>query len=304
MTRHAAITIGNFDGVHLGHQALIRRAREAAGAQGRVVALAFEPHPGAVLRPDRAPRIIEPSGIRRDRLLHAGADEVVFLEPTPELLGTEPEAFIERVRDEHGATTIVEGHDFRFGRARAGTPRALIEMGERLGLGVEIVGPVSVPLTNQHIVTVSSSRIRTLLELGRVRDAAYMLGRPHELVGTVTQGQRLGRTIGVPTINLETRSMLPGDGVYSGRALAGGGWVPCAINIGERPSVGGQGRRAEAHLLAPDATPWTPPDSLPEYGWACTLRVEGWVRDQVRFGSLDALRDQIARDCALVLAVP
>jgi len=300
----AAITIGNFDGVHLGHRALLARARERVGDGGRVVVMGFDPHPAAALKPGAEPPMIEPFETRRERLLSAGADEVVRLEPTPELLGTEPEAFIERVRARHGASFVVEGHDFHFGRGRAGTPETLREMGERLGFGVDIVGPVAVPLTNQHIVTVSSSYIRRLITLGRVRDAAFMLGRAHELSGAVVRGDRLGRTIGIPTVNLATDALLPSDGVYSGRAAVEGAWIPCAVNIGARPTAGGTERRAEAHLLSPDGSPWTPPETLPEYGWACTIRLGGWVRDQVRFGSLDALRTQIGRDCARVLAMP
>ena len=303
MGSRTAITIGNFDGVHLGHRALIDRARERVGAGGRIVAMSFDPHPARVLKPEHAPPIIEPFEARRRRLLDAGADEVVRLEPTRELLATEPEAFIDRVMGEHDADAVVEGHDFHFGRARAGTPAFLRDMGRRRGFDVDIVPPVAVALTNQLIVTVSSSLVRGLLTRGRVRDAAWALGRAHELAGVVTEGERLGRTIDFPTINLATDALLPGDGVYSGHALVRGEWVPCAINAGARPSVGGDERRVEAHLLAPDGSPWTPPSDLPEYGWECAVRVVGWVRDQVKFDGVDALRDQIRRDCARVLRV-
>ena len=154
----------------------------------------------------------------------------------------------------------------------------------------------TMPSIAQHLVTVSSSLVRWLLKHGRVRDAAIALGRDHELSGTVVRGQQLGRTIGLPTINLDTEAMLPSDGVYSGFARVGDRWVPAAINVGDRPTVGGTEKRLEAHLVNLDGTPWSVPSDLNEYGWETTVRVVGWVRDQVKFGSVEALSDQIRRD--------
>jgi riboflavin kinase/FMN adenylyltransferase len=304
VSTQTAISVGNFDGVHLGHRALIERARERVGRSGRVVVLSFDPHPMTTLNPELAPAPIEPFSVRARRLRELGADEVVRLEPTPELLGLSPEAFVDSLIERYAPDLFVEGHDFHFGKRRAGTPDVLKKLGSARGVGVDIVEPVRVVLTNQFIETASSSLVRWLLGEGRVRDAAYVLGRDHELSGTVVRGQRLGRTIGLPTINLRTPCLLPKDGVYGGYARVGGvggSWAIAAINIGTRPSVDGVERRAEAHLLGPDGSALTMPGSLDEYGWETTLRVTTWIRDQVRFESIDALAAQIRRDCARIV---
>ncbi|MBO6514528.1 MAG: hypothetical protein JJ974_11235 [Phycisphaerales bacterium] len=306
-TPQTALTIGNFDGVHLGHQLLLQHARAAIGPQGRLIALSFHPHPLTTLNPAVAPPQIESFQIRKQRLLGAGADEVIELTPTPALLAKDPESFLNEIIDEHHPSIIVEGHDFHFGRARSGTPTTLTELCNTRGIQTQILGPVKVTLTDQSIVTASSSLTRWLLEQGRVRDAAYVLGRSHELQGTVVQGQQLGRTINIPTINLETESHLPADGVYSGFARfdtpSGPQHTLAAINVGSRPTVQGTSKRAEAHLLNTDGSSWTPHQDLPEYGWDCTLELTGWIRDQVKFDSIDTLKQQIRRDCGRICEI-
>jgi len=292
-----ALTVGNYDSVHLGHQMLIERARERVGASGRVVVLSFHPHPMTILNPDQAPSQIDPFHVRKARLIAAGADEVVELIPTPELLAKDPDSFIDEVIEHHAPDLIIEGHDFHFGKRRAGTPDLLAKLCEDRGIKTEILGPVKVTLTDQSIVTASSSLVRWLLDNSRVRDAAFVLGRSHELVGTVEQGEQLGRTINIPTINLNTESLLPADGVYSGYARFEDQQVLAAINVGTRPTVQGLTRRAEAHLINTDGSPWTPDPSMPAYGWDCKLELVGWVRDQVKFDSINTLKEQIRRDC-------
>ncbi|MGJ8635281.1 MAG: bifunctional riboflavin kinase/FMN adenylyltransferase [Phycisphaerales bacterium] len=302
-----ALTIGNFDGVHLGHQLLLQHARSAIAPQGRLIALSFHPHPLTTLNPAVAPPQIESFKVRRQRLLDAGADEVIELAPTPSLLAKDPQSFLNEIIDDYQPTLIVEGHDFHFGRARSGTPTTLTELCDLRGIQTQILGPVKVTLTDQSIVTASSSLTRWLLDYGRVRDAAYVLGRSHELTGTVVQGQQLGRTINIPTINLDTESHLPADGVYSGFAHfntpSGPQRTLAAINVGSRPTVQGTTRRAEAHLLNTDGSSWIPHPDLPEYGWDCTLQLTGWIRDQVKFDSIDTLKQQIRRDCGRICEV-
>ncbi len=292
-----ALTIGNYDSVHLGHQMLIQRARERVGTTGRVVVLSFHPHPMTILNPDKAPSQIDPFHIRKAHLIEAGADEVVEMLPTPELLAQDPESFLDEVIKHHAPNLIVEGHDFHFGKRRQGTPDLLNKLCQDRGIKTEIIGPVKITLTDQSIATASSSLVRWLLDNSRVRDAAFVLGRPHELTGTVEQGEQLGRTINIPTINLKTESLLPADGVYSGYALFENQKILAAINVGSRPTVQGTTRRAEAHLINQDATPWTPDPSMPAYGWECKLQLVGWVRDQVKFDSIITLKQQIRRDC-------
>tara|TARA_R110000737_G_scaffold2923_13_gene9563 strand:- start:58785 stop:59738 length:954 start_codon:yes stop_codon:yes gene_type:complete len=306
-TQPIALTIGNYDGVHLGHQMLIERARKHAGVGGRVLVLCFHPHPLSILAPDRAPAQIDPFEVRKARLLAAGADEVIQLAPTPELLAQDPESFLDELIDQYQPAIIVEGHDFHFGKRRTGTPELLSKHCDLRGISTDILGPVKITLTDQSLVTASSSLIRWLLEHGRVRDATYALGRPHELTGTVVQGQQLGRTINIPTINLDTKSLLPSDGVYAGIARFTHNnqahQTLAAINVGSRPTVQGTTRRAEAHLINNDGTSWSPPADLPDYNWNCTLKLIGWVRDQVKFGSLDTLKQQIRRDCDRICEV-
>jgi riboflavin kinase/FMN adenylyltransferase len=317
------VTIGTFDGVHAGHRALLATARARAlaltnsGRPTRVVALAFDPHPMTRLKPDAAPARLSTFAQREGWLRDAGADEVFALEPTDALLSLSPEAFILRVIERHAAVAFVEGPDFHFGAQRAGNVRALAALGAGLGFNLDVVEPVDVTLDNQHIVRASSTLVRWLVRQGRVADAAAVLGRPYELDGVVTQGDRLGRTIGFPTINIETSCMTPGDGVYAGVARvpaahraahpAAAHEYLAAINVGARPTVRGVSHRIEAHLLAPSPTSRVPTDGsalagLPEYGWPVRLSVHAFVRDQVRFESVQHLAAQLARDIGRVRA--
>ena len=301
---NTAVMIGNFDGVHLGHRALIEMSRSTLGVGGRLIALAFNPHPLERLNPGIAPSPIEPFPVRCDRLRAAGVDEVHALDPTPELLGQSPERFVDHVIDQYQPSLIVEGHDFHFGHRREGTPALLRELCQLRGVDAVIVGPVEVALTDQSIVTASSSITRWLLGNGRVRDAGFVLGRPHELLGMVVEGDRLGRTIGFRTANIATDSMLPRDGVYAGIVT-----MPCgtrvggAINIGARPTVQGTQRRAEVHLIERDGSALQIPPSTPEYGWAIGAELIGWVRDEVRFDSIEVLKGQLERDVRRIAAM-
>jgi riboflavin kinase/FMN adenylyltransferase len=292
-----ALTIGNFDGVHLGHRALISRCRSRVGEDGKVIALAFHPHPMMYLNPDHAPEPIESFAVRADRMMRMGVDRVVELAPTPELLGKSPQSFVDELIDEYQPNVIVEGHDFHFGKRRAGTPVVLKELAGLRGVDVEIVRPVEVALTDQSVVTASSTITRWLLGNGRVRDAGFVLGRPHELVGEVVQGDQLGRTIGFRTANIDTQSMLPRDGVYAAIVtLPNGTRVGGAVNVGSRPTVQGTHRRAEVHLIDQGGSPASLPADLDEYGWRIRVWLIGWVRDQVKFDSLDVLQGQLGRD--------
>ncbi|MCC6661658.1 MAG: adenylyltransferase/cytidyltransferase family protein [Phycisphaerales bacterium] len=297
----AVLTIGNFDGVHLGHQALLARAREIAGRHGRVVALAFDPHPLTVLRPGAAPARLS-TWAQRDRWLRdGGADEVVRLVPDAATLTLPPGPFVQRLVAEHAPAAIVEGADFRFGRDRAGDIRTLTSLGATHGFAVAMVEPITAALADQSVVTVSSSLVRWLVENGRARDAAALLGRPYQLAGVVVRGDRRGRAIGFPTANLESACLAPADGVYAGRAeLPDGRTVPAAISVGTKPTFGPHGRTVEAFLLGVDADGSGAIRGLPEYGWPVRLELIGWVREQVSFGSVPALVGQMTRDCARI----
>ncbi len=291
MPEPRAITIGAFDGVHLGHAALLAAARSAAGARGRVTAITFEPHPLRVLAPGKAPARLSSIDQRRRWLAEAGADEVVVLEPTRDLLGESPEAFLGWVADEHRPDFIVEGSDFRFGRDRSGSVETLKSLGVSHGFRAIIPGEVRAAITNGTTVRVTSSLIRWLVGHGRVRDAALLLGRPYELPGTVVRGDGRGaRRLDTATANLDHGDqLLPADGIYCGTAvLPGGSVVSAAISVGTKPTFGANPRVCEAHLLGYDGNL--------RYDWTMSLRFSDWLRDQVAFSSVDLLVDQIRRD--------
>ncbi len=299
MSTRAVITIGSFDGAHLGHQSLVRRARRLAGADGTVTVLAFDPHPLAVLRPADAPARLSSFAQRERRLREAGADRVERIEPTPALLARTPEEFVRTLVAQRRPAAIVEGPDFRFGRGRAGDLGTLRALGAELGFVVDEPPVATAVLEDLTVVRISSTLARWLLRQGRVRDAAALLGRPYELVGTVVRGDRRGRTLGYPTANLATDQLLPGDGVYAGRAhLPDGRSFPAAVSVGTKPMFDGAGPVAEAHLLDAPAGGADALQGLPEYGWILRLELVAFLRDQARFESVPALVDQIGRDCA------
>jgi riboflavin kinase / FMN adenylyltransferase len=303
-----AITIGTFDGVHAGHAALLRRARHVVGPAGQVVALAFDPHPLTLLRPNAAPPRLTSWERRAEFLRIAGADRVERLKPTDDLLALSPRDFIKRTVDAHHPRAFVEGKDFRFGKARAGDMTVLAELGRDMGFEAVIVPQELVVLTDHTIAPASSTFTRWLLSHGRVRDAALVLGRPPELEGIVTSGDRRGRTIGFPTANLRTDHLLPADGVYGGIAhLPDASSYPAAINIGMRPTFHGMERRVECHLILKSKTPdagvvsWAELPGVDEYNWPLRVQLLSWIRDQVKFESIDALIAQVRRDCARVI---
>jgi riboflavin kinase/FMN adenylyltransferase len=221
-------------------------------------------------------------------------DAVERLDPAGGILGLTAEAFVGELVRRHAPTTVVEGPDFRFGRGRAGTLETLAALGRDHGFGVEVVETVTWPLTDHQLVRVSSTRIRSLLALGRVRDAAALLGRPWELVGRVVTGEQRGRTIDVPTANLDHGDrMLPADGVYAGLATdPDGRWHPAAISVGRKPTFGGAApRTCEVHLVD-----WRGPTDA--YGWTMRLRPTEWLRGVMRFDGPAALVGQLRRDVA------
>jgi riboflavin kinase/FMN adenylyltransferase len=301
MPARTVLTIGNFDGVHLGHAALVRRARALADAgahPGRVIALAFSPHPMTVLAPARVPALLSTFDHRADLLRALGADAALAIEPTPEMLARTPDEFVRWLVERYNPAAIVEGTDFHFGRARAGSVRTLADLGAAHGFAVDIVPPVEVALTDQTIVTASSTIARWLIGHGRMRDAALVLGRPYALTGTVVRGDRRGRTLGFPTANLRTAQAIPGDGVYAGTAvLADGRRFQAAVHVGPRATFDSSERTVEAHILD-----WAGPlaEGTDEYGWPLTIECTAWVRGQARFDSADALVAQIARDVSRV----
>ncbi len=291
LLRLRCITIGNFDGVHVGHQALLARARVLAGSGGQVVAVTFDPHPVMLLKPELAPPAVQTLQERRECLLKYGADDVHVINTTKELLTMSAEQFIAWLRAEIVFDCIVEGPDFHFGKDRAGDMNALRMIGLKNNFLVDQVEPVEVTLGDASRAVASSSLLRWLLQNGRVDDVATVMSRAYQLTGPVEKGDQRGRTLGWPTANMATAGqLLPSNGVYAGIAtLPTGARKRAAISIGTKPTFGAHTRTVEAFLLDHKAP-------LDDYGWTLTLEFTRWLRVQERFDGVDALLEQMARD--------
>lgn len=229
------MTVGNFDGLHVGHQAIIREVVARAERSGWVsVVMTFEPHPLRVLAPERAPAILTPLEAVLGEIETLGVDTAVVVPCTRELLGLAPEAFIREVLIKHFVVkVIVEGPNFRFGRGRAGTIDCLITRGPEFGFEAVKVDPVEIDVPGLGRKMVSSSLVRELLYDGRVDSAGRCLGRPYRLCGQVVPGVGRGGTMGFPTANLTIDDQLvPGSGVYAAWAEIDGRDRPCAAHIG------------------------------------------------------------------------
>ncbi len=241
------VSFGNFDGAHRGHAELARAARRLAGS-GPAVLVTFDPPPVTLLRPELPPRLpLTTLETRARRLEAAGATAAVALEADAGLFALSAEGFLDRiVLGVFGAASVVEGYDFRFGKAREGDAAKRRELCGARGVAVEIVPPL---LDGGE--PVSSSRVRRALTAGDVVTAARLLGRPYSVSGVVGRGAARGRTIGFPTANLEgVATLLPADGVYAGRAiLPAGGAYAAAVNLGPNPTFGEGARKLEIHLL-------------------------------------------------------
>ncbi len=287
MTRRVAASIGVFDGVHRGHAAILGTPRRVARTRGgRAVAVTFDRHPLATLAPAAAPRALMTLAQRVGALRAAGAGRVVVLPFTRALARLEPAAFVRRILvGRLRIADLVVGYDFHFGRGGRGDAALLIALGARLGFRVAVVPPVL-----DRGEPVSSTRIRRLVGLGRMPDAARLLGRPFALEGVRVHGRRLARRLGFPTINLVPRDgALPPYGVYAVR-LAG---RPGVANLGLRPTVvrAAPGPLLEVHVLG---------RRVPRVPAGARIAVEllRFMRPERKFAGLAPLRRAIARDAA------
>jgi riboflavin kinase / FMN adenylyltransferase len=282
----SVVTIGNFDGVHRGHRLLLRRTVDEASDRGvRSVVITFEPHPAAVLRPGTEPLRLQPLDARVTSLIEAGMDLVLVLPFTRDLAALTPEAFVRQVLvDRLQAQRVVVGSTFRFGAKAAGDVGTLVEQGEEYGFTI-----AAATLLELEGTPISSSAIRSRLDDGDVAWAARAMGRPFQLTGTVVKGEGRGRTIGVPTANLDVPAglMVPGNGVYAGHAVAGEQLWPAVTNVGVRPTFDGTSRSVEVHLLDAD-------EDL--YGRELGFRFLHRIRGEQRFDGPDQLVARIQLD--------
>lgn len=283
------MAIGVFDGVHLGHQQVIRRAMADAQQQdGLAVVVTFDRHPNAIVAPDKVPPSVQSLPQKIRTLAALGADATWLIHFDTAFSRQSGEDFVRALaRDFSRLYSVCVGSDFTFGSKRSGNVALLTQLGGELGFAVH--GLSAVALDGE---VVSSTRIREAIRTGNLYGASQMLGRCYSLAATVVKGDQLGRKLGFPTANLDVSGMVvPPNGVYAARAKVGERWLRAVLNIGRRPTISSPvpELRVEAHLLRFD-------EEL--YGAELELTLVERLRDEQKFPSLDALKDQIARDVA------
>ncbi len=284
--RGAVLTLGVFDGLHLGHQAIVRTVVERASAIGATPTLiTFDPHPRHVLKPETAPPLLQTFNQKAEGLKLLGIEQVIVLEFNQELAAMFAEDFVQRyIVDALGAREVYLGKGFAFGHERRGNIELLKWLSHQLGFYA-----AEVPEVQLRGRRISSTMIRMLLKAGRVNLARRMLGRPYGIEGVVTVGHGIGRKFLFPTANLALQNRaLPADGVYVTLALVGGVWRRSVTNIGKRPTFGGEAEsKVETHLIDFD-------EEL--YGKTIRVRVLHRLRGEKKFSGVDELRAQIIRD--------
>jgi riboflavin kinase/FMN adenylyltransferase len=287
------VTIGVFDGVHLGHQEIIgytvKRARDL-GIQSVVVT--FDPHPSEVVRPGSHPAVLTPPARKAELVEALGADVLCVIPFTPDFSRLPAEAFVHDVLVEHlHAALVVVGENFRFGHRALGDVEQLRRLGRSFGYGVE-----DAPLVTSDGLIFSSTYIRACVDAGDVRAAAAALGRPHRIEGVVVRGDQRGREIGFPTANLlcTPRTAVPADGVYAARLVRRDERLMAAVSIGTNPTFSGRERRVEAYVLDFEGD---------LYGERLSLDFVTHLREMRTYGSLPPLIDQIGQDVADARAI-
>lgn len=287
------IMLGNFDGVHLGHQAIITHAKALADhASLRTAVLSFEPHPLKILAPERAPALLQTHDQKQKLLAHYGVDAYYPVTFNRDLSRLSAQAFIAYLVEAIEIRHLLVGFNFRFGHNREGDIGKLKELGKSFNFQVHA----------QHAITdaegpISSSRIRLLVGAGRMADAASLLGRPYFLEGEVTRGRQIGRTLAAPTANIRVANeQLPRFGVYATWVrLANGAWFQGITNIGKAPTVKPAALRVETHLFGFQGD---------LYGQEIQLCFGTYLRPEKKFTGLDALKHQIHLDFEQRRALP
>lgn len=280
-----AVALGNFDGVHVGHQEILKTAiARARAAGGSAFALTFDPLPAKVLSPARAPLLIMTPEDKAEALRQSGIDGAIVIEFTRALSMLSPREFVrDYLYSKIGARVVVVGHNVSFGHRRAGSAATMRELGREFGFEAVIVGPVKVAG-----MEVSSTSVREAIAAGDMRIAATLLGRPHFISGPVVHGRERGRKIGFPTANIAPRTeCLPPDGVYATRLVLADGAYPSITNIGMRPTFAEPERTIEAHVFD---------FNRDIYDQGVKLEWIERIRPELKFESAQELGAQIARD--------
>lgn len=291
--RPRALAVGTFDGVHVGHRAVIGRALEIAGERGITSAVVtFDRHPLEVVDPARVPRLLTPPAEKLRLLAELGPDEVVVLPFDEHLAGLAPEDFCaELLAGTLHARAVVVGENFHFGAGGAGDAAQLRACGARHGFDT-----IAVSLVTEHGKTISSTRIRRLLHLGELEEVRAILGRPPSATGVVVHGDKRGRTLGVPTANVdvEAGTIFPGRGVYAARVLADRSWYRAAVNIGHNPTF--RSKEMETAHVTVEAFLLDFAGDI--YGRRIRVDFLHKIRDERRFDDIEALVAQMRRDIA------
>ncbi len=283
------LSIGNFDGVHRGHQQILSLARRLADERKtHLLCVTFDPPPAALVRADHVRQLITPLAVRCALLRQHGADFCGVVQTSLEFLSIEADEFVRQVQAKLRCVAMVEGPDFFFGKGRHGNVELLRSLAVELHFEVAQVAPEMIELPGAGAVRVSSSLIRRLITQGDVEQAATCLGRSFVLYGRVVAGEQRGRQLNFPTANVDAGDMvLPGDGVYAGRAAVAGRQFASAISIGVKPTFGAMARCVEAHLL--DAQ-----GDFYDQGIEVTFLQR--LRGQQKFASAEELTTQISKD--------
>jgi len=279
------VALGNFDGVHVGHQTILKSAIErAVAAGGSAWAITFDPLPAKILNPQHAPRLILTPQDKHELLRGFGLHGVIVLTFSRDLSMLSPDDFVrEYLVNRVGARIVVVGHNVSFGHARAGNAEVMRRLGRELGFETVVIGPIE-----RDGIAVSSTEVREMITAGDMRRAAALLGRPHFLRGTVVRGRERGRTIGFPTANIQSLTeCLPPDGVYTTRVATEEDLFPSITNIGMRPTFGEPERTIEAHIFD---------FNRDIYGSEVKLEILERIRPERKFESAQALAAQIASD--------
>jgi riboflavin kinase/FMN adenylyltransferase len=297
-----ALTIGNFDGVHLGHQQILQAAYiRARQANTHLAAMTFDPHPVAILYPEKTPGVLTPLSHKVNLIKRHGVDYLIVLRDSASLLCLTPNEFVDKfLLKDIKPVALVEGDDFHFGSGREGTVETLKKLAKEDNFEVIIIPPFQARLSTGQSIHVSSTTIRYMLQAGQVADASVLLGRPYSLIGQIIPGRGQGRRIGFPTLNMQTPAqIIPQEGVYAGFVRLGqteddvsslDGRLPAVFSIGRVRTFGEEyPQLIEAHLLALK-------NDVPQGKWLAMDFVER-IRPQEKFKSIKTLAEQIGRDC-------
>lgn len=283
--KNPVVTIGNFDGVHLGHQRIFERVKaEAMKIGGESVVITFEPHPLKILSPGQCPSLLTPFNKKMIFIEKTGVDKVLCIHFTSAFAELSPFKFVKSILVEKvGARKILIGYNYRFGKGKSGDATALREICSQFSIEVEVVEALTVDGT-----IVSSSKIRELLKEGEVQKASRLLGRDYPVIGRVIEGAKRGHTLGFPTANLKSSEELyPKPGVYAVRVMWHGQCFNGMANIGYNPTFDGNAISLEVHLLNFDGN---------LYGEELQIYFSERIRDEIRFPSTEALIEQIRQD--------